>query len=125
MVGLLSKRSGLMDLEHKYKKIIKRHNDESIAGRARAYFFEARKVKERIKELREDVERVKTKFMVELCLNFVRFIGTDVEGSIALSSFSNSNKFEPLTRWSRQFLLAEARLHLDLLRRVCQAWLNL
>lgn len=55
-----------MDLEHKYKKIIERHNERSITGRAKAYFFEARKVKEQIKELREDVERVKTKFMASL-----------------------------------------------------------
>lgn len=55
-----------MDLEHKYKKIIERHNGRSLTGRAKAYFFEARKVKELIKELKEDVERVKTKFMVSL-----------------------------------------------------------
>lgn len=55
--------SGLINIEHKYKKLIERHNRRSLTGRTKAYFFHAKKMKEQIKELREDVKDVKINFM--------------------------------------------------------------
>lgn len=124
LIDLLSEYSALMDLEHKYKKIIKKHNDRSITGRAKAYFFEAKRVKEQIKELKEDVERVKTKFMASLFPNVVTSIGADVKDSTVPSLSSKSNRSKFLTRWSLLYQSTGTLLHLGLQRRMCQAQPN-
>ena len=54
----------MMNLEHRYKKLIEKHNSRSLTGRANAYLFQARKMKEQIKELKEDARDIKLKFMV-------------------------------------------------------------
>lgn len=54
----------MKNLEHKYKKLIEKHNSRSITGRANAYFFQAKKMKEQIKELKDDARDIQTKFLV-------------------------------------------------------------
>ena len=66
--------SGLMDLLHKYKKLIERHQATSLTGRAKSYFFDAKKVKEQIKELREDVTKLEIGFLVSHSLDIVDFV---------------------------------------------------
>ena len=53
-----------MALEDKYKKLIKKHNDRSMTGKMKAYFFQAKKMKEQIKELSDEVGKVKLNFLV-------------------------------------------------------------
>ena len=53
-----------MDFLHKYKKLIEKHHARSLTGRAKSYFFDAKKVKEQIKELREDITKLKIDFLV-------------------------------------------------------------
>ena len=54
----------MMNLEHKYKKLIGKHNKRSLTGRANAYFFQAKRMKEQIKELKEDARDIHRKFLV-------------------------------------------------------------
>ena len=54
----------MMNLEHKYNKLIEKHNKRSLTGRVNAYFFKAQKTKKQIKELKEDTRDIKMKFMV-------------------------------------------------------------
>lgn len=63
-----------MDLLHKYKKLIEKHHTRSLTGRAKSYFFDAKKVKEQIKELREDITKLKIDFLVRYSLNIVILI---------------------------------------------------
>ena len=58
-----------MDLGSKYEKLIKKHNSRSLIGKTKSYFFDAKKVKEKIKELREDVKDVKLSFLVRCLLS--------------------------------------------------------
>lgn len=60
-----------MDLLHKYKKLIEKHHTRSLTGRAKSYFFDAKKVKEQIKELREDITKLKIDFLERYSLNIV------------------------------------------------------
>ena len=53
-----------MDLGNKYEKLIEKHNSRSLIGKTKSYFFDTNKVKEKIKELREDVKDVKISFLV-------------------------------------------------------------
>lgn len=61
--------SDLMNIEDKYRKLIEKHNDRSLTGRAKSYFFKANKVKEQIKELSDEVEKVKNRFLVSSSLD--------------------------------------------------------
>lgn len=63
-----------MDLLHKYKKLIERHHARSLTGRTKSYFFDAKKVKEQIKELREDVTKLKIDFLASRSLDIASFI---------------------------------------------------
>lgn len=63
-----------MDLLHKYKKLIEKHHARSLTGRAKSYFFDAKKLKEQIKELREDITKLKIDFLVRYSLNIVILI---------------------------------------------------
>lgn len=63
-----------MDLLHKYKKLIEKHHTRSLTGRAKSYFFDAKKVKEQIKELREDITKLKIDFLERYSLNIVILI---------------------------------------------------
>lgn len=60
--------SGLMNIEQKYKKLIEKHNERSLTGRAKSYFFKAKRMKEQIKELSDEVEKVKNRFTVSSTL---------------------------------------------------------
>ena len=92
MLYLRSLHSGMMNLEHRYKKLIEKHNKRSLTGRANAYFFQAKKMKEQIKELKEDARDIKINFMVGLLLSCDVFIETDVKARPVHSSSSNNNR---------------------------------
>lgn len=62
---------------HKNKKLIEKHNKRSLTGRANAYFFQAKKMKEQIKELRENAKDIKLNFLVSWPLNYSVSIYTD------------------------------------------------
>lgn len=83
-----------MNLEYKYEKLIEKHNNRSISGKARAYFFGAKKMKELIKELREDAKDIKIKFMASLnCpLDFLVSIDTNLRGRPVRSSSSSNSR---------------------------------
>ena len=59
-----------MEILHKYMKAIKKHQDHSHVGRARAYFLNTRKMKEQIKELRDEVNSVRIRFLVRHIMFF-------------------------------------------------------
>ena len=51
-VNLLSDFSRLMNFEHKYKELTERHNKRSLYNRVKAYFFQAKKMKEQDVKIR-------------------------------------------------------------------------
>lgn len=63
-----------MNIEHKCKKVVETHNDRSLTGRAKSYFFKAKEMNKHIMELRDEVKESKIRFLVSssLELKFLR-----------------------------------------------------
>ena len=70
-----------MNIVDKFKRLIEKHNDRSLTGKAKSYFFQAKKMKQQIKELSDDVQKIKINFTVSCSPGFelVVFIGSDVK----------------------------------------------
>ena len=68
-----TKCSALNNIEHQLLNLIEKHNDRSLTGKAKSYLFQAKKTKEQIKELSDDVLTAKINFMVSLSLRFITF----------------------------------------------------